>query len=347
MFFPPANPGRITEKINEAASLFTTGVSRETITNSMGRILRSQWIRNEDITLLMIACIVVMLGVAACCAGACMSLGNRKMKRRGLLLPVAGAPVMAAGLLLIRRAYDSMLAHGEEAGKLDTIKLMLPDGFTAYCVFAGLLFITALAALLMTRPVKDPEVRMEMDEKYRLFLMMLPVILLTFIFAYLPIWGWRFAFFDYKPGGSIGADNFVGLKWFGFALHRSGHRERSAARAAEHADHVRPGHPDLLAAHRLRRTAGGDPVHQIPADRADPDHYPQLHLLGAGLRHRDLYLLHGRLCQQLPDQCAAPDRCEHQLPADRGPHLAEDASVGHLEGRRLERDRLYRGHRRH
>ena len=215
MFFPPANPGRITEKINEAASLFTTGVSRETITNSMGRILRSQWIRNEDITLLMIACIVVMLGVAACCAGACMSLGNRKMKRRGLLLPVAGAPVMAAGLLLIRRAYDSMLAHGEEAGKLDTIKLMLPDGFTAYCVFAGLLFITALAALLMTRPVKDPEARMEMDEKYRLFLMMLPVILLSFIFSYLPIWGWRFAFFDYKPGGTIGPENFVGLKWFG------------------------------------------------------------------------------------------------------------------------------------
>ncbi len=215
MFFPPANPGRITEKINEAASLFTTGVSRETITNSMGRILRSQWIRNEDITLLMISCIVVMLGVAACCAGACMSLGNRKMKRRGLLLPVAGAPVMAAGLLLIRRAYDNMLAHGEETGKLDTIKLMLPDGFTAYCVFAGLLFITALAAFLMTRPVKDPEVRMEMDEKYRLFLMMLPVILLSFIFSYLPIWGWRFAFFDYKPGGTIGPENFVGLKWFG------------------------------------------------------------------------------------------------------------------------------------
>jgi len=26
--------------------------------------------------------------------------------------------------------------------------------------------------------------------------MMLPVILLSFIFAYLPIWGWRYAFFD-------------------------------------------------------------------------------------------------------------------------------------------------------
>ena len=41
LFFPPANPGRISEKINAAASLCTTGVSRDTITNSMGRILRS------------------------------------------------------------------------------------------------------------------------------------------------------------------------------------------------------------------------------------------------------------------------------------------------------------------
>ena len=82
MFFPPANPGRVSEKINEAASLFTTGISRGTITNSMGRILRSQWIQDADITLLMIACVIVMLGIAACGAGACMSLGNRTMRRR-------------------------------------------------------------------------------------------------------------------------------------------------------------------------------------------------------------------------------------------------------------------------
>lgn len=215
MFFPPANPGRISEKINEAASLFTTAVSRDTITNSMGRILRSHWIQDGDITLLMIACIVVMIGVIACAAGACMSLGNRRMRRRGMILPLAGAPVMGIGLYLIHQAYSRMLAHGEEVGKLDTIRIILPGGFTAFIIFAGLLFVTALAAFLTTRPETDPEVRMEMDEKYRLFLMMLPVVLLSFIFAYLPIWGWRYAFFDYKPGGTIGPENFVGLKWFG------------------------------------------------------------------------------------------------------------------------------------
>ncbi|MBR6965660.1 MAG: sugar ABC transporter permease [Clostridia bacterium] len=215
MFFPPANPGRISEKINQSASLFTTGISYSTITNSMGRILRSQWIQNSDITLLMIACIVVMAGILACAAGACMSLGNRRMRRTGLVLPMAGAPVMGAGLFLIYKAYQNMLAHGEETGKLDTIRIILPDGFLFFCVLAGVLLLSAVAAFLATRPETDRSVRMEMDEKYKLFLMMLPVILLSFIFAYLPIWGWRYAFFDYKPGGSIGPENFVGLKWFG------------------------------------------------------------------------------------------------------------------------------------
>ena len=216
LFFPPANPGRISEKINEASSLFTTGVSYGTITNSMGRILRSQWIRNEDITLLMIACCVVMAGVAACAVGGCMSLGNRKMRKTGMIFPLAGAPVMAAGLYLVHRAYESMNAHGVEVDKLDKINLMIPGGFWVFCAFTGLLLLTSLIVFFTTEKETDPAVKMEMDEKYRLFLMMLPVILLTFIFAYLPIWGWRFAFFDYTPGGSIGPENYVGLKWFNF-----------------------------------------------------------------------------------------------------------------------------------
>ncbi len=216
MFFPPANPGRISEKINASASLFTNGVSYGTITNSMGRILRSQWIQDQDITLLMIACVVVMVGVILCGVGGCMSLGNRRMRRRGFVFPLIGAPVMGAGLALIRVAYDKMLAHGEEVGKLDKIGMMMPGGFWVFCAFAGLLLLTGLIAFLTTEKETDPAVKMEMDEKYRLFLMMLPVILLTFVFAYLPIWGWRFAFFDYTPGGSIGADNYVGFKWFSF-----------------------------------------------------------------------------------------------------------------------------------
>lgn len=44
----------------------------------------------------------------------------------------------------------------------------------------------------------------------KLFLYVLPGILLIFIFNYFPIWGWSYAFFTYKPGKSIFDCTFVG-----------------------------------------------------------------------------------------------------------------------------------------
>lgn len=216
IFFPDVNPGRITTKINESVSLFTTAISYDTITNAMGRILRDEWIRSADITMLQISCGLVLLGLAACGAGACMSLGNRKMRRVGLLLPLIGAPVTAGGLGLIYMTYNNMAAHAEEINKLSKVQMNLPQGLIVFAVVAGILFVTGLLSLLTTPKPADPHAKMEMDEKYRLFLMMLPVILLAFVFCYLPIWGWRYAFFDYRPGDALTADNYVGLKWFSF-----------------------------------------------------------------------------------------------------------------------------------
>ena len=44
--------------------------------------------------------------------------------------------------------------------------------------------------------------------------MLMPFLALVAVFAYLPLWGWRYAFFDYKVGDSISMENFVGFKWF-------------------------------------------------------------------------------------------------------------------------------------
>ena len=61
--------------------------------------------------------------------------------------------------------------------------------------------------------------------KYKVFLFALPAILLIFVFHYLPLWGWAFAFFQYKPGKSlwdcvfVGWDNFTAL--FGNAVMRN------------------------------------------------------------------------------------------------------------------------------
>ena len=52
------------------------------------------------------------------------------------------------------------------------------------------------------------------DAPLQLFLMILPFLILVFIFSYLPLWGWRYAFFDYSAGDVLSMENWVGFKWF-------------------------------------------------------------------------------------------------------------------------------------
>jgi putative aldouronate transport system permease protein len=52
------------------------------------------------------------------------------------------------------------------------------------------------------------------QQKYRLFFMVLPFMVLIFLLSYLPLRGWIYAFYNYKPGIQIGPDNFVGFKNF-------------------------------------------------------------------------------------------------------------------------------------
>ncbi len=46
------------------------------------------------------------------------------------------------------------------------------------------------------------------------FLYVLPFIIIVLMFCYYPLYGWVYAFFDYKPPMPLTMDKFVGLKWF-------------------------------------------------------------------------------------------------------------------------------------
>ncbi|MCR4949358.1 MAG: ABC transporter permease subunit [Treponema sp.] len=46
------------------------------------------------------------------------------------------------------------------------------------------------------------------------FLMVLPFLLLIAVFSYYPLYGWVYAFFDYKPPFPLSWEKFVGFKWF-------------------------------------------------------------------------------------------------------------------------------------
>lgn len=51
-------------------------------------------------------------------------------------------------------------------------------------------------------------------EKYKLFLLILPFLILCFLFSYYPLHGWIYAFYDYKAPLKLSQCEFVGLKWF-------------------------------------------------------------------------------------------------------------------------------------
>ncbi len=53
---------------------------------------------------------------------------------------------------------------------------------------------------------------------YREFLYVLPFIILVLIFAYYPLYGWVYAFYDYKPPTPLSASPFVGFKWFHYMV---------------------------------------------------------------------------------------------------------------------------------
>lgn len=48
----------------------------------------------------------------------------------------------------------------------------------------------------------------------RLFLLTLPFLIATFVFCYMPLFGWRYAFFDFKAGFRLMDCKFVGFKHF-------------------------------------------------------------------------------------------------------------------------------------
>lgn len=49
---------------------------------------------------------------------------------------------------------------------------------------------------------------------FKEFLYILPFIILILLFCYYPLYGWLYAFYDYKPPKLLSESTFVGLKWF-------------------------------------------------------------------------------------------------------------------------------------
>jgi putative aldouronate transport system permease protein len=211
LFIPSLNPARISEKINRNISLFTSGIFYKILIADMGRILSKGWIQASTMRLLFLSGLASCIGIFTSGAGACMSLGNKRLKRLAYLLCIGGGAIICLGVLGMSASHAQLLASAD----LDKAKPLQPAGQGILLCFG--LFTLALSALNLVfsgRPEKGE--KSGMGVPMQLFLMLLPFLLLVLVFSYLPLWGWRYAFFFHQPGEALSRDRFAGFHWFTF-----------------------------------------------------------------------------------------------------------------------------------
>lgn len=63
-------------------------------------------------------------------------------------------------------------------------------------------------------PVKKEMSKAKKRESFKLFLMIVPFLILVFLFSYFPLHGWIYALYDYRAPLKLSQCEFVGLKWF-------------------------------------------------------------------------------------------------------------------------------------
>lgn len=69
---------------------------------------------------------------------------------------------------------------------------------------------------MSTKPVaaRKPFISPKKLHSYKLFLLILPFLVLIFLFSYFPLHGWAYAFYDYRPPFQLKDCEFVGFEWF-------------------------------------------------------------------------------------------------------------------------------------
>lgn len=209
LFIPALNPTRISGLINKNLSLFTAGISYSSLTAEFGRAFKKGWVMESSIRILYASAVAICLGIVANAANGCMSLGNIKFKKLGSLISIIGCIVELIGMAGIYVAYGQVV----QTKKPKRVEPMFANSFwLIVAVFVVILIFSVIQLVLLSK--SKTEEKFEMETKFKLFLMFLPFIALSAVFSYLPLWGWRYAFFDYKVGDTLSMDKFVGFKWF-------------------------------------------------------------------------------------------------------------------------------------
>ena len=217
VLFSEFNPARIFTQMNKNITLLTSALSYNRLIINIKYEINHNYIYKSDIRSLMIASALMITGILILSAAACVSLGNLKMKRISNYLTLAGSGVIMGGffqMLATYRLYQAIDAEIAGTVGFNMAVDSLPLPLFVILGFACLQLLCSMI-LIIAQPRPAAGEKCEMLTSYKLFIMFLPFIALAFIFAYLPLYGWRYAFFDYKSGpGNLSMNDFVGLKWF-------------------------------------------------------------------------------------------------------------------------------------
>ncbi|MDT8717370.1 sugar ABC transporter permease [Clostridium sp. 19966] len=219
LIIPPLNPARMSELIDKNSAFFTMATSYGSLSEAFTRAINRGWVDSSTLITIYISSLLGLLCILTIVAGCCMTLGKKRLQKLGTLIISIGSSVGILDLMLLIPAYLALSGSSRPG----SIKPMFAFGFW---VFTALFIACGVLALINMKsiPKLTEEDKYEMEAKYRLFLMILPFVILCFAFCYLPLWGWRYSFFDYKPGIDLSSDNFVGFKWFTFLFKNAASR---------------------------------------------------------------------------------------------------------------------------
>lgn len=235
IFFPGFNPVRVYTNMGTKTSLLTCALSYEDfLGKDLMNILQKAncTLDQGPLSLLSYMALLLLVGMMIVVVGVCMSLGNLKLKRIGNAVTIGGAVVELGSLAGIYIGYQNAVvafenykAACEATSTKVKFETFFQPGFWFYLVLAAIILVLALTAQFIL-PRAEKGAKCEMLAKYKLFLMFLPFAVLCFLFAYLPLWGWRFAFFKKTYSTELdttsiwtilfgdGMGEFVGMKYF-------------------------------------------------------------------------------------------------------------------------------------
>lgn len=211
LFVPAINPARISGLIPKTASVFTCGTSYGALTENFVRAFNKGWVGTLTMYMDFAGSLCIIIGFVVAAAGGCMSLGSNKLKKIAMIPAGIGGIVSLVGCFLIRWAANDI--QGTSNAK--RVEPMMPGSIYFFLALAAVILALSCTIFFLLPKVEKSE-KCQMETKYQLFLLFLPFLALCIVFSYLPLLGWRYAFFDYKSGQDLSMDNFVGLKWFKF-----------------------------------------------------------------------------------------------------------------------------------